>query len=56
MAEQLDFEGNHVVDNKTLYDYMIGATPQQLAREPAKFPYTTAEISAGVYSVPSSVH
>src|SRR5207248_6876477 len=40
--------GNHAVDNKTLYDYMIGATPDRLARQPAKFPYTTAEISAGV--------
>ena len=45
---KLNFIGNHVVDDKTLYDYMIGATPERLAREPAKFPYTTAEISAGV--------
>ncbi|HSI12013.1 MAG TPA: BamA/TamA family outer membrane protein [Chthoniobacter sp.] len=44
---QLNFTGNHVVDEKTLYDYMIGATPENLARQPAKFPYTTAEISAG---------
>ena len=48
VLHQLTFTGNHVVDNKTLYDYMIGATPERLAREPAKFPYTTAEISAGV--------
>lgn len=45
---KLNFTGNHAVDEKTLYDYMIGATPERLAREPAKFPYTTAEISAGV--------
>jgi len=45
---RLIFTGNRVVDDKTLYDYMIGATPERLAREPAKFPYTTAEISAGV--------
>jgi outer membrane protein assembly complex protein YaeT len=45
---KLIFAGNHAVDEKTLYDYMIGATPENLAREPAKFPYTTAEISAGV--------
>jgi outer membrane protein assembly complex protein YaeT len=44
---KLVFIGNHAVDEKTLYDYMIGATPENLAREPAKFPYTTAEISAG---------
>lgn len=44
---KLTFTGNHAVDEKTLYDYMIGATPENLAREPAKFPYTTAEISAG---------
>lgn len=45
---KLTFVGNHIVDEKTLYDYMIGATPERLAREPAKFPYTSAEISAGV--------
>jgi len=48
VLHQLTFTGNHAVDNKTLYDYMIGATPERLARQPAKFPYTTAEISAGV--------
>jgi outer membrane protein assembly complex protein YaeT len=48
VLHQLIFTGNHVVDEKTLYDYMIGATPERLAREPAKFPYTTDEISAGV--------
>jgi outer membrane protein assembly complex protein YaeT len=45
---KLVFTGNHIVDDATLYDYMIGATPERLAREPANFPYTTAEISAGV--------
>ncbi|MEP6667877.1 MAG: BamA/TamA family outer membrane protein [Chthoniobacter sp.] len=45
---KLIFTGNHVVDEATLYDYMIGATPDQLARQPAKFPFTSAEISAGV--------
>lgn len=44
---KLNFTGNHAVDEKTLYDYMIGATPENLARQPAKFPYTTAEVSAG---------
>ncbi len=48
VLHQLIFTGNHAVDNATLYDYMIGATPDQLARQPAKFPYTSAEISAGV--------
>lgn len=48
VLHHLVFFGNRVVDNKTLYDYMIGATPERLARQPAKFPYTTAEISAGV--------
>jgi outer membrane protein assembly complex protein YaeT len=43
----LTFVGNRVVDDRTLFDYMIGATPERLAREPAKFPFTTAEISAG---------
>lgn len=48
VLHHLTFTGNRVVDNKTLYDFMIGATPETLAREPAKFPYTTDQISAGI--------
>jgi len=48
VLHKLLFTGNHAVDDATLYDYMIGATPDQLARQPAKFPFTSAEISAGL--------
>ena len=48
VLHKITFSGNRVVNEATLYDYMIGATPERLARQPAKFPYTSAEISAGV--------
>jgi len=47
LLRKITFTGNHVVDDATLYQYMIGATPEQLAKDPKKFPYTAAEVSAG---------
>lgn len=47
LLRTITFLGNKAVPEKTLYEYMIGATPERLAREPAKFPYTSAEVSAG---------
>jgi outer membrane protein assembly factor BamA len=44
---KITFVGNHAIPDATLYDYMIGATPERLAREPAQFPYTEAEVAAG---------
>ena len=41
------FTGNTAIPTATLYDYMIGATPERLAKQPEQFPYTAAEISAG---------
>ena len=47
LLRQITFIGNASIPNAELFDYMIGATPEQLAKEPDKFPYTDAEISAG---------
>ena len=43
----ITFTGNTAIPAATLYDYMIGATPERLAKEPEQFPYTAAEIGAG---------
>jgi outer membrane protein assembly complex protein YaeT len=47
LLRKLIFAGNASIPPATLYDYMIGATPERLAKEPDQFPYTAAEISAG---------
>jgi outer membrane protein insertion porin family len=47
LLRKINFIGARAFPEETLYDYMIGATEERLAREPAKFPYTTDEISAG---------
>lgn len=47
LLRKIIFIGNHTIPEATLYDYMIGATPARLAKEPEQFPYTAAEISAG---------
>jgi outer membrane protein assembly complex protein YaeT len=47
LLRKITFTGNHVVDEGTLYQYMIGATPQDLSKDPTKFPYTSAEVNAG---------
>ena len=47
LLRKITFVGHKAVTEKTLYEYMIGATPELLARNPAKFPYTTSEVGAG---------
>lgn len=47
LLRTITFRGNQSVTEETLFEYMIGATPQQLAKNPAEFPYTAANISAG---------
>jgi outer membrane protein insertion porin family len=48
LIHRLTFIGNAHVPESDLYQYMIGATPERLEKKPAQFPYTTAEIQAGV--------
>ena len=47
LLRQITFIGNTSIPSATLYDYMIGATPEQLAKEPDQFPYTAAEVASG---------
>ena len=48
LIRKLVFIGNAHVPESQLYQYMIGTTPEGLAKTPGDFPYTTAEIQAGV--------
>lgn len=47
LLRKITFLGNASIPAATLYDYMIGATPEELAKNPDRFPYTAAEIDAG---------
>ena len=47
LLQKITFIGNRTIPDAKLYDYMIGATPERLGREPEQFPYTTAQVSAG---------
>jgi outer membrane protein assembly complex protein YaeT len=42
------FAGNHADDAKTLYQYMIGATEEQVLKEPTRFPFVETDIQTGV--------
>jgi outer membrane protein assembly factor BamA len=41
------FVGNRNIPDEKLYEYLIGGNEERNAREPAQFPYTEAELSAG---------
>ena len=47
LLRTITFIGNTSIPAATLYDYMIGATPERLAKEPDQFPYTAAEVASG---------
>ncbi len=47
LLRKISFTGNTAIPSATLYDYMIGATPEHLGKHPEQFPYTAAEIGAG---------
>ncbi len=47
LLRRIVFEGNRSEPDATLFEYMIGAPAESLAREPSKFPYTATEIGAG---------
>jgi len=44
-VQSLSFTGNRTFPDKTLYAYMIGVAPEQLAK--ARLPYTESEVAAG---------
>lgn len=47
LLRKITFVGNASIPAATLYDYMIGGTPEDMAKNPDRFPYTAAEIDAG---------
>ncbi len=47
LLRKITFAGDASIPAATLYDYMIGETPEELAKNPDRFPYTAAEIDAG---------
>lgn len=47
LLQKIEFTGNKSIPAATLYDYMVGATPERMAKNPEQFPYTAAEIGAG---------
>jgi outer membrane protein assembly complex protein YaeT len=48
LLREVNFVGNRSIPAATLYDYMLGATPDRLAKEADMFPYNESEIAAGV--------
>jgi outer membrane protein assembly complex protein YaeT len=47
LLREITFTGNRSIPSSTLYEYMIGATPEQVIEKPDQFPYTAAEVDAG---------
>ncbi len=47
LLRSVTFAGNASIPAATLYEYMIGGTPERLAKNPGQFPYTAAEVSSG---------
>lgn len=43
----LDFVGNRAFSDEALFEYMIGAKPARLQKEPELFPYNQNEVNAG---------
>ena len=48
LIDKLSFVGNAHVPESQLYQYMIGATSENLEKKPSDFPYTSTETQAGV--------
>lgn len=47
LLKDVYFKGNKSFTEATLYEYMVGATPERLEKEPEMFPYTASEVAAG---------
>lgn len=43
----VDFTGNRAFEDAKLWEYMVGATPDELAKSPELFPFNASEIAAG---------
>jgi outer membrane protein insertion porin family len=47
LLRSLDFMGNRAFPDDVLFEYMIGAKPARLKKEPELFPYNQNEVNAG---------
>ncbi len=47
LLRSITFTGNKAIPSEALYEYMLGSTPERLAKEPEKFPFNAGEIAAG---------
>ena len=47
LLRKVTFTGNAAIPTATLYEYMIGATPGQMAKQPGDFPFNASAIAAG---------
>jgi len=47
LLREIRFVGARAFPEKTLYDYMVGATREQFEKTAEDFPYTEAEVNAG---------
>ena len=48
LLHSLTFLDHPSIPTNDLFEYLIGSTPQRLAADPSAFPYTIAEIDAGI--------
>jgi len=42
------FQGNRAVDQKTLFEYLIGGTEERLLQKPTDFPFVEGDVQSGV--------
>jgi outer membrane protein insertion porin family len=47
LLRKLDFVGNRAFPDEALFEYMIGAKPSRLEKDPELFPYNQNEVNAG---------
>lgn len=47
LLRRLNFVGNHAFSDEVLFEYMIGAKPSRLERDPDLFPFNQNEVNAG---------
>ena len=53
---ELLLSGQHALSRETLFDYLLGASPERLASEPTSFPYVQADIQAGAERIRALYH
>jgi outer membrane protein assembly factor BamA len=47
LLRKVTFTGNNAIPTPQLYEYMIGATPERMEKQPQDFPFNASEIASG---------